>query len=93
MKAVQLITSGDYQSHYLIDDHESWKEEVQVHEGYGLDRFEYRDIPRPRARSRSGCCPDQGLRSEPFGRMGRQGSQGCNQGETGNSRGRIWPVS
>ena len=47
MKAVQLITSGDYQSHYLIDDHESWKEEVQVHEGYGLDRFEYRDIPRP----------------------------------------------
>ena len=47
MKAVQLTTTGDYMSHYMVDDHESWKEEVRVHEGYGLDRFEYRDIPRP----------------------------------------------
>ena len=47
MKAVQLTTTGDYMSHYMVDDHESWKEEVRVHEGYGLDRFEYREIPRP----------------------------------------------
>ena len=47
MKAVQLITSGDYMSHYSVDDHDAWKEEVRVHEGYGLDRFEYVDIPRP----------------------------------------------
>lgn len=47
MKAVQLTTTGDYMSHYMVDDHESWKEEVRVHKGYGLDRFEYREIPRP----------------------------------------------
>ena len=47
MKAVQLITSGDYQSHYLIDDHESWKEEVRVHEGYGLDSSNTGISPAP----------------------------------------------
>ena len=45
MQAVQLITSGDYFFHYLIDDQETWKEEVRIKEGLGLERFEYRDVP------------------------------------------------
>ncbi|MCH8088574.1 MAG: zinc-binding dehydrogenase [Chloroflexi bacterium] len=47
MKAVQLTTSGDYFSHYLIDDHETWQKEVRIHEGLSLERFQYRDIPMP----------------------------------------------
>ena len=87
MKAVQLITSGDYMSHYMVDDHESWKEEVRIHEGYGLDRFEYTDIPRPEPGLGQVVVQIKACGLKPFGRLGRQGSQGCNQGETGNSRG------
>lgn len=47
MQAVQLTTSGDYFSHYLIDDQETWKEEVRIKQGLGLERFEYRDVPKP----------------------------------------------
>jgi NADPH:quinone reductase-like Zn-dependent oxidoreductase len=47
MQAVQLTSSGDYVSHYLIDDEEKWKEEIQIKEGLGLERFEYKEIPKP----------------------------------------------
>ena len=47
MQAVQLLTSGDYTSHYLIDDQEEWEKEVQVKEGLGLERFEYTEVPKP----------------------------------------------
>ena len=47
MQAVQLLTSGDYTSHYLIDDQEEWEKEVRVKEGLGLERFEYREVPKP----------------------------------------------
>lgn len=47
MKAVQLNTSGDYMAHYQIDDHETWQQDVRIHEGLSLERFEYRDIPTP----------------------------------------------
>ncbi len=47
MQAVQLLTSGDYGSHYLIDDQEQWEEEVRIKEGLGLERFEYNEVPKP----------------------------------------------
>ena len=47
MKAVQLTTSGDYVAHYLIDDHESWRKEIRLHEGLSLERLEYREVPDP----------------------------------------------
>ena len=46
MKAIQ-ITSGNYFAHYRIDDHETWKQEIRMHEGLSLDRLEYRDVPDP----------------------------------------------
>ena len=47
MQAVQLLTSGDYGSHYLIDDQEEWEKEVRIKEGLGLERFEYKEVPKP----------------------------------------------
>ncbi len=47
MKAVQLTTSGDYGSHYLIDDHEQWEREIKTHEGLSLERLHYNDVPKP----------------------------------------------
>ena len=46
MKAIQ-ITSGDYYAHYHVDDHETWEQEIRMHEGLSLDRLEYRDVPDP----------------------------------------------
>ncbi len=47
MKAAQLTTSGDYFTHYLIDDHETWEKEIRIHEGLSLERLEYRDVADP----------------------------------------------
>ena len=47
MKAVQLTTSGDYFSHYLIDDHSQWEREIQIHQGLSLERLEYNDVLEP----------------------------------------------
>ena len=47
MRAVQLTTSGDYGSHYLIDDHEQWERDIKMHEGLSLERLEYNDVPKP----------------------------------------------
>ena len=49
MRAVQLTTSGDYSSHYLIDDHEEWERDIAMHEGLSLERLEYNDVPKPKA--------------------------------------------
>ena len=51
MKAVQLTTSGDYVAHYLIDDHESWRKEIRLHEGLSLERLEYKEVPNPKPES------------------------------------------
>jgi len=47
MKAVQLTTSGDYSSHYLIEDHQQWEREIKMHEGLSLERLHYNDVPKP----------------------------------------------
>lgn len=47
MKAVQLTTSGDYSSHYQIDDHQQWEREIGMHEGLSLERLHYNDVPDP----------------------------------------------
>ena len=47
MKVVQLTTSGDYSSHYLIDDHQQWEREIKMHEGLSLERLHYNDVPKP----------------------------------------------
>ena len=47
MKAIQLTRSGDYASHYLIDDHEQWEREIRTHDGLSLERLEYNDVSKP----------------------------------------------
>ena len=46
MKAVRR-TSGDFVAHYLVDDPESWREEIRIHEGISLERLEYEEVPDP----------------------------------------------
>lgn len=47
MNAVQLIQSGDYLSHYFVDDHETWKREIRMHKGLSLERLQYQEVPDP----------------------------------------------
>lgn len=47
MKAVQLTTSGDYASHYMIDDHEQWERDIKMHGDLSQERLHYNDVPKP----------------------------------------------
>ena len=49
MKAVQLTESGDYFTHYMIDDPEEWQRDIRMHDGLSLERLEYNDVPKPEA--------------------------------------------
>lgn len=49
MKAIQLTGSGDYASHYLIDDHEQWERDIRMHDGLSLERLAYGDVVKPAA--------------------------------------------
>ena len=70
MKAVQLTTSGDYFSHYLIDDHSQWEREIKIHQGLSLERLEYNDVTGAGAGARRGGCGGVRMRAEPSGRVG-----------------------